>query len=94
MAEQFAFDDSFGNGATIHGDQGLLRAIARCVYGFCDHFFARPALTRDQHGDVRRRHLRDDFGDLLHLHGFADDPEFFLEPDRIVYYSTLHVTSK
>ncbi len=52
VAEQLAFQEGIGNGGTVHGHEGALRAYAVRVHHAREHLFARAGLAREQDGGV------------------------------------------
>jgi hypothetical protein len=59
VAEQLRRDERRRNRGTIHRDEGPRRARGSLVDGPGDKLLAGAGLTGDQHGRIRRRHLRD-----------------------------------
>ncbi len=58
VAEQFAFQQRFGNRRAIHLDHRPVRPRAPRVEDIGDHFLARAAFAGDQHARLRRRDQR------------------------------------
>src|SRR5439155_994512 len=67
VAEQLGLDQRVGNGGDVHGDEGLVAALAPAVDRARDQLLARPALARDQHGRRRVGEPRNQLIDLHHL---------------------------
>ena len=66
MSEQLAFDERLGDGAAVDGNEGLTGTGTAGVDGPGHQFFAGATFTGQQDGGPRRRHLVDEFKDLLH----------------------------
>ena len=66
MAEEFAFEEGFGDCAAVEDEKGLVAAPALPVDGFGDEVFSRAAFARDEDADGGGRDLCDAFPDLLH----------------------------
>ena len=73
MAEQLTFQKVFGKGGTIDGNERVVTAGTVPVDCTGDKFFTRAALSRDEHGAVRRRNLKDATVDPLHLAALTDE---------------------
>ena len=67
IAEQLAFQQSFGKGGAQDLDEWLVLTERTSIQSSCHELLAGPAFPPDQHLDVRRRDLVDDHHDLLHL---------------------------
>ena len=52
VAEQGGFDQVFGNGAAVDGDEGLALAVARALDGARQNFLADAGLALDEDRDV------------------------------------------
>ena len=73
MAEQLRFQQVLRDGAAVDGDEGLLGARRPPVQLARDQLLARAGLARDQHRNVRGRHLLHLAEDVLHdLRGAED----------------------
>ena len=73
VAEELALEEVRRDRAAVDADEGLLRARARVVDGVGDHLLARPALARDEHGDVGVLHPIDERVELAHRRARADE---------------------
>ena len=65
-AEQLRLEQLGGQCCAIHLDERLVFAQRPLVQGTGDELFAGPALSADEHGDVRVRDLFDEVPDLDH----------------------------
>ena len=52
MAEQFGFDQGFGQRRAVHDDQGFAPARGQVMQPLGDQFLAGPALADHQHRAV------------------------------------------
>ena len=66
VAEQFAFQERFRNGAAIDGDERAVSSGASLMNGPRRHFLAGAAFAQKQHGRVGGGHFADGFKDRLH----------------------------
>ena len=73
VAEQFAFEQVFGDGGAVDGEERGLGAMAVMIDGAGDEFLAGAAFAGDERGGVRLRDLADELEDLLHRLAAADD---------------------
>src|SRR6266700_1868496 len=71
--KQFAFQERFGERATVHGNERFLGARAVQVDGLGDEFFPRTAFSGDHHGAVCRADHFDHLEELLHLLALPDE---------------------
>ena len=72
MAEEFAFEQVFGDGAAIDGDHLALAARAVFVHGLGDELLAGAALAGDEDRRIRARHPAHQFENLLQGAGNPD----------------------
>jgi len=72
MAEQLAFQQSFGNGGAIDGDERRVGPVAVLVKGAGDPFLAGAGFTADEHVDRLGGDAADFLVDFLHRVAFAD----------------------
>jgi hypothetical protein len=78
VAEEFALDQAFGEGAAVHRHEGLAAAAAQVVHMPRDQFLAGAGLSDDEHVGIAGRHHADAFEQrgrarvLKHLCGGAD----------------------
>ena len=72
MAKNFAFDQGFGNGRAIDGDERFVAPRTQIVDGARHQFLARAARTGDQHRGRARRHLLDQPENRLHFRRCTD----------------------
>ena len=93
MAEEFALEQLFGNRGAIDRQKRLRAAVAVMINRAGDKFLAGAALTGDERGGIRRRHLADELEDLLHRLAAADDAEFVVLgfEQRLIRHDLLHV---
>ena len=66
MAEQFAFQQRFGQGPASHFDKRFVAACTATVNGAGNQRLARAAFAGDQHGGPRVRHTVDHVEQTLH----------------------------
>ncbi len=66
MAEQFAFQEVFGQGPAIHGDKGTVGPWALGVYGLCHEALARACLAGYQDIRVCFGHIQDQIKHIFH----------------------------
>ena len=52
VAEQFAFQQRFGDRSAIHGDKRPVAAGAEIMNRLAHHFFAGAVFTQDEHGQI------------------------------------------
>ena len=74
MAEQLAFDERFGQGAAIDGDERLAGPRALVVDGPGDQLLAGAGFAQDQHGRLRGGDFGDQRANALHAGRVADQP--------------------
>src|SRR5262245_8812686 len=79
MAEQFAFDQFFGDSGTIHLHKRCADALAEEVNVASNKFLSRAALAVDQDAAVRGSDNGDLLAEGLDGNALADDIEAFLE---------------
>ena len=93
VAEQFAFQQLFGNGGAVDREERLLAAVAVMVNGAGDEFLAGAAFAGDERGGVAGGDLADELEDLLHRLAAADDAQFVILgfEQRLVGDDLLHV---
>ena len=73
VAEEFAFEEIFGDGVTIDGDEGLIFLGGALVDGFGDEFFTGARFAEDEDWGGGGGDFADEGEDGLHLGGRADD---------------------
>ena len=73
VSEEFALQQCLRDGGAIHRDERGRSSVAVGVDGSGDEFLARPALAREQHGDVALRDAADGLVHVLHEGAVADD---------------------
>src|SRR5205823_3276999 len=73
VAEELRFEQGFGDGAAIDGDERALLALAALMERARDQLFAGAALARDEHADVARAHLRQQIEHALHGAALPED---------------------
>ena len=69
MAEQFALEQGFGDGAGIDGYHRLPAAKASCVNLLRQHVLACAVLTGNEHGGIRGCNLIYGLSNGHHRHG-------------------------
>ena len=69
-AEEFAFDEVFGNRAAVHGDKGFARPLGEPVDDSREKLLSGTGFPGDEDGTCRRRHL-------------VKQPQNFLHPGRV-----------
>ena len=60
VAEEFAFEEGFGDGGAVDGDEGAIASWAALVDGACDDFFAGTALATNEDGGRGGSDARDE----------------------------------
>src|SRR5712692_7357780 len=78
MAEEFAFEQSLGQGCTIDSEKWFRRTRAVQMNRVCRQLLPGSALAPDQHRRISRRHLRDEFIDSAHRRALTDHLVFNL----------------
>ena len=73
MAEEFAFEEVFGDGGAIDADVIFLAAPAQAVEGAGDQLLAGAAFAQDEDGGVGGGDALDELAQFDHFGGFADD---------------------
>ena len=73
VAEEFVFDQAFGNGGAIQRDEGLLAARGKMMDGAREEFFAGAAFAEQQHGGIGGGDALDLLADFADGSVFADD---------------------
>ena len=73
MAEQFRFEQRFGDGAQVDVDERLVRALRLVVNGACDEFLAGTVFAEDQHVGIGGGYLVDGGQYFAERVGLADD---------------------
>jgi hypothetical protein len=73
VAVQLALDEVLGQCPDVYGDERSLRTARLEVDRAGDQLLPRPALADQEHRAIRRRDLRDQPEDALHLRAGADD---------------------
>ena len=73
MAEQFAFEQHFGDGRAIHGDERFIGARAVLIQGAGDQLLAGAGLAPNENRHRFGRHPSDFLADFLHDAAVADD---------------------
>ena len=93
VAEQFAFQELFGNGGAVDGEKRLRAALAVAVDRAGDEFLAGAAFAGDQRGGVARGDLADEFEHLLHALAATNDAEFIIRrfQERFIGDNLFHV---
>ena len=96
VAEQFAFQQGFGDGRAVDGEEWLGAAPAVAVDGPGDELFAGAALAGDEHGGVAGRNLPDEFEHPLHRLAAADDAKLviFRLQERLVGDDLFHIARR
>ena len=86
VAEQFAFQQGFGNRRAVDGDERRVGAVAVLVNGAGDEFLARAGFAANEHGDRFGGHPADFLVDVLHGLAPANErvatPAGFAQADR------------
>src|SRR5205807_5533131 len=78
VSEELTFQERFGYGGTVDGDEGPSAAPAVSVECARNEFLAGAALAGDEHGGIR---VRDPFEEVIHpLHGHARAAELCKPP--------------
>ncbi|OPZ76724.1 MAG: hypothetical protein BWY77_01837 [bacterium ADurb.Bin431] len=72
MAEKLALEQGLGQGAAVHGDEGLIGAAAALMNRPRHQFLAGAALPADDHRRIGRSHLFNQLVDFLHCSALAD----------------------
>ena len=72
VAEEFAFEEGFGDGTAIDGDEGPVFAVAALVDGAGGHFLAGAAFAEDEDGGIGGGDFADGFKDGPHFRAGAD----------------------
>jgi len=65
VAKQLTLQKVPGNGGAVDGHERACEAAAIVMNRPCQQLFAGPALPPDQHSEVARCHLPDQFEDLM-----------------------------
>jgi hypothetical protein len=91
MAEQFTFQQRFGNSAAIDGHKGAVFAGAVLMDGLGGHFFARSALPIEQDRRIRRRHFANRLKDRAHRAAAAQHPAESVAPDQLMHLPIFHL---
>ena len=73
VAEQFAFQQGFGDGGAVDGDEGRFGAVAVLVDGAGDEFLAGAGLAADEHVDGLGGDAANFLVDGLHGAAVADE---------------------
>ena len=73
VAEELGFEQRFGKGAAIDGDEGRFGASAVFVDGAGNEFFSRAAFSSNQHAAILRRDVFDQVENGAHIGAGADD---------------------
>ena len=71
VAEEFGFNQGFGDGAAGDGDEGLVGAGAEIVNGAGDQFLAGAAFAGDQNRGIEVGDAADQLIDALHAAGWS-----------------------
>src|SRR6185312_8298052 len=72
VAEDFAFDEGFGNGGAVDRDERVVLAWAERVQGTGDEFLSGSTFAGNKDGNVGWSDALDEGEDLLHFAGSAD----------------------
>jgi hypothetical protein len=87
MAEEFAFEEGFGDGGAVDGDEGGVGAVAVLVDGAGDEFLAGAGFAADEDVDGSGGDAADFLVDGLHGGALADEGGAggagFAEDDRL-----------
>ncbi len=78
MAEQFGFDQGFGQRGAVHDDQGFAPARRQVMQPLGDQFLAGPALADHQHRAVEFGRAARQFDGVEKGQGLADEMGRFL----------------
>src|SRR5712692_12067564 len=78
MAEEFAFEQSLGQGCTIDSEKWFRRTRAVQMNRVCRQLLPGSAFTANQNGRVRRRDLSNEFIYSPHRRALADHLVFNL----------------
>ena len=78
VAEQFAFQQLFGNGGAVDREERLFAAVAVMINRAGDEFLAGAAFAGDERGGVGGGDLADEFEHLLHRLAAADDAQLVI----------------
>src|SRR5271166_3483128 len=73
VSKQFTFQQSRGNGSTVHSHQRVISPGAEVMDRACNHFFARSSLTVQKHRRVGRCNNGDLFQHFVQRLAFPDD---------------------
>src|SRR5690606_14201478 len=73
MAEHLTFHEILGDSPAIHRDEVSFSSVAPTVQLASNQLLARTCLTRNEHTDVRGRHLLQLAKNLQHAGARADD---------------------
>lgn len=73
MAEEFAFQQSLGNGGTVQSQERRVGPAAVVKQGPCNQLFAGAACAGDEHGLVAGSESANRLVNLLHGRGLPDD---------------------
>ncbi len=73
VAEQFTFEECFGNRGAVYGDERRVRAIAVLEYGARDEFFPGAGFAADEDVDGFGGDAANVFVDVLHGGALADE---------------------
>ena len=73
MAEEFAFEECFGDGGAVDGDEGAFASWTALVNGARDDLFAGAALAANEYGGVALCDAGDELADLTDLPTFTDE---------------------
>ena len=82
VAEEFAVDGAFGDGAAVHGYIFLMFSGAELVDYLGEEFFARSAFAGDEHGEVERGHADGPGDGLQQKRRVSDDGKALLRLDH------------
>ena len=85
MAEEFALQQSLGEGGAVHGHEGLGCSWAIAMDGASDQFLARAGLARNQHGSVGWRDTCDALADIAHGLAFAINLGGSFQPHHCIF---------
>ncbi|MNP20533.1 hypothetical protein D3C76_1131070 [compost metagenome] len=58
VAKQFCFEQLFGDGRAVQGDEGFIGARPEIVQAAGNQFFAATGFTADQYVDRQRRQIK------------------------------------
>ena len=72
VSEEFAFDEVFGDGAAVDGDEGFVATFALFMDASGDHFLASAGFSEDENSGVCGSDAVDESSNAEHGCGIAD----------------------